>query len=132
MGRGDMDFEFGGRRFTIEAKSSWPRLKARGELLHAVKASLMKAEQDSECAQVTRDFSRLAVVFAAPFCSPGDAESVGDLISAWVQAARNVKGCACAWAFPESGRKLFEPKENRLYPGAALFVKRVGGKRLSP
>jgi hypothetical protein len=130
MGRGDMDFELGGRRFTIEAKSSWPRLKAKGELLHAVKTSLKKAERDSACAQVTADFTRLAVVFAAPFCSPRDPESVGDLISTWVQAARNVEDCACAWAFPELGRKLVERKEHRLYPGAALFVRRVGGRRL--
>jgi hypothetical protein len=128
-GRGDMDFELGGQHFSIEAKSCWARMSVEGRFLQSVQDALEAAKRDAYRSQLPPGYSRLAVVFCAPSCVPRYGDSIQDLISACVRAARNVKGCACAWAFPELGRKLRDEEEDRLYPGATVFVKWVGGRR---
>jgi hypothetical protein len=119
-GRADMEFSLGGWKFSVEAKQCWPRLR---KPLHKVEEALRKAERDAKCV-TKRGYTKLAVVFAAP--GSGFRDSLESDISGWIKKIAGFDPCARAWVFPELGKNL--KWSNRTYPGAALFIKHVGGK----
>jgi hypothetical protein len=128
-GRADMDFAISGMKFMIEAKQCWPRLRAKGSLMHRVKKAFDEATDDARHVPHRPSYMKLAVVFAAP--GSNQIDYVESQITNWVDAARKFdKECACAWVFPQSAKSLASPTYCKRYPGAALFIKRVGGKRL--
>jgi hypothetical protein len=119
-GRADMEFSLGGFKFSVEAKQCWPKLRKR---LDRVAEALKKAGRDAQC--ITSNHTKLAVVFASP--GSGFPKTLEPDIASWIKSLKNLNSCARAWVFPELGRNLKWSK--RTYPGAAVFIKYVGGKK---
>jgi len=117
IGRGDMDFLLGNKKFTIEAKQCWPRVRIK-----KVQDALAQAEHDLNRCQRIGNRVRLAVVFA-PLSLTG--RSTESEIIEWTRQARDLKDCARAWVFPDLARKLIYSGNNRFYPGVGIFVKQV-------
>ena len=126
-GRGDMDFALGGHKFVVEAKQCWPRL-GTAKPIWRVKESLNAAKADVRRADVSREYLRLAVVFATPGSLKVD--SLDLQLANWLHSARSLRRCACAWVFPEKGRNIHWPKTRRVYPGAAVFIRMIGKRKL--
>ncbi len=124
IGRGDMDFTLASVDFVVEAKQCWPGLTRQS--LPYIESCVADAERDVRLATAPRQYQRLAVVFAAP--SSIRADSIDERVLDWVDTARAIKGCAFACVFPGRTRTLRWPQDSRIYPGAAIFIKRVSSR----
>lgn len=113
VGRGDMDFLFGSKRYTLEAKHCW----CRANFLRVPKA-LEKAKHDLKYSRA--EGTKLAVVFAPLSLSK---TSVDADIAAWTEKARQFKVCARAWVFPKGGHEFVVKSNQRCYPGVGIFIK---------
>jgi hypothetical protein len=110
--------------FVVEAKQCWPGLTRQS--LPYIESCVADAESDARLATAPSRYQSLAVVFAAP--SSSRADSIDERILDWVNTARDIKGCAFACVFPGRTGTLRWQQDSRIYPGAAMFMKRVSSR----
>jgi hypothetical protein len=120
-GRGDLLISIAKKKFIIEAKQEWisisNRATKREDKLDDAILEALDGAQDA-----TGRGRRAGLVFAVPYLSENEEDSVDDRLSAWIEELRGWGDCAIAWVFPKDARREFI-LDGYLYPGISVLIR---------
>ena len=121
-GRGDLLISIAKKDYIIEAKQEWISIsnratKRENKLDDVIYTALQGARDASEFKG-----RRAGLVFAVPFLSENEKDSMDKQLLEWVKDLKNRKDCAVAWVFPDEARREFV-FDGYLYPGIAVLIR---------
>lgn len=125
IGRCDIEFGIGKKKFLVEAKQCWSNIGAPlKNTLKRIESHLKKACQESKQTYAPAD-QHIGVVFACPLIHKSKREHLDLELEQFVVELRKLRQTTIAWVFPNAARNLRPSGKNRnyIYPGAVLLIR---------
>jgi len=132
LGRCDLYFSIGNKKYVAEAKQCWLNAGSRTQDMEVnVRKCLGEACEDSKQNRSEHQGGEtlIGIAFIVPRIPPSDLENevVGERIKAVQDALTGIAGneCALAWIFPRDSRDITADDDGYIYPGTAVLIKQA-------